>query len=416
MKQHKRIATTLLGLAAACNGVLAGDETIPAPPPPPPPTKDGCDWCQCLTDKFGEPLYENDDALLVQAVSFFGRAQFQFAAIDGEDVNGDDFSDTFEEIRRLRFGVDARVLKYLKIHANANFENDQTPTGGDRDIGYNSLDTALVTFEASKLLGGGGIVDSLDINYGRHKVNMSQEVHESSKRIKTVERSAVANKLYPERMTGLTVDAAKGNLSGTVGVFSTDSSAEIADWNAGEAYYANITAELGNGDEILLDFLYNDANGTPDNEVGDNVGSDLYEWALSLAYVAERGPWEFLVNGTVGDNGDVGANREGTFWGLVVMPSYWVLADKLEAVARYAYQGSDESQGIRSNSRYLRRDHGGDVAGARGDEHHSIYGGLNYFLCGHNAKIMAGVEYEDLQTPVGDVDALTWWLAFRMYF
>jgi hypothetical protein len=56
------------------------------------------------------------------------------------------------------------------------------------------------------------------------------------------------------------------------------------------------------------------------------------------------------------------------------------------------------------------------VASGRGDEHHSVYGGLNYFLCGHNAKIMAGVEWETLQTMSGDVDALTWWLAWRMYF
>ena len=52
----------------------------------------------------------------------------------------------------------------------------------------------------------------------------------------------------------------------------------------------------------------------------------------------------------------------------------------------------------------------------RSDEHHSVYAGLNYFLCGHNAKIMGGVEYENLQTMIGDVDALTWWLAFRSYF
>jgi hypothetical protein len=104
------------------------------------------------------------------------------------------------------------------------------------------------------------------------------------------------------------------------------------------------------------------------------------------------------------------------FYGLVVMPSYWVIAEKIEAVVRYSLQVAEEAEGIRSNSRYLRRDHGGAVASGRGDEHHSVYGGLNYFLCGHNAKIMAGVEWETLQTMSGDVDALTWWLAWRMYF
>ena len=83
---------------------------------------------------------------------------------------------------------------------------------------------------------------------------------------------------------------------------------------------------------------------------------------------------------------------------------------------RYSYQGSDEAQGIATNSRYLRRNHGADVGGGRGDEHHSLYAGLNYYACGHNAKIMSGVEWETLQTMSGDVDALTLWLAFRTYF
>jgi hypothetical protein len=124
-----------------------------------------------------------------------------------------------------------------------------------------------------------------------------------------------------------------------------------------------------------------------------------------------------MVNALIGDNGDNDNDeRTGTFYGFVIMPSYWIIADKLEAVARYSFQASDEDEGIRSNSRYLRRDHGGDVNSGFGDQHQSIYGGLNYLLCGHNAKIMAGVEYETLDTDAGDVDALTWWLAFRMFF
>lgn len=410
MKQHKLLATSLLGLAAAGGAALAGEDPVEAAAP-----SGGCDWCQCLTDRLSTPLYQNDDAMLIQAVKFFGRAQLQVASIDGEDVAGNDFHETFDEVRRLRFGVDVKALNYFRIKANANFENDRRPSGGDRDIGYHSLDVAVISFDAGKLLGGGGMVDSLKINYGRHKVTMGQEVHTSSKKIKTVERSAPANKIYPERLTGLTVDATRGNLSFTAGVFSTDRSDEFGNWDAGEAYYGNVTVDLDNGDTVLLDVLYNDANGTSDN-ARDNVGMDLYEWAVSLAWVGSRGNWDFMVNGIVGDNGSASSYRDGNFYGLVIMPSYWLIADKLEAVVRYAYSGAEEDEGIRSNSRYLRRDHGGSVNSGRGDAHHSIYGGLNYFFCGHNAKLMAGLEYENLDTMVGDVDALTWWLAWRMYF
>ena len=413
MKQHKRLARTLLGLAAAGGAALAGEETVAQELPPP---SGECDWCQCLTDKLGEPLYQNKDAMLIQAVRLFGRAQFQFAVIDGEDVNGDEFSNTFEEIRRLRLGVDLQALKYFKLHANANFAHDLTPAGGDRDMGYHSLDMGVVSLNAGALLGS-GFVDTLTLSYGRQKVALGQEVKTSSKRVKTVERSAPANKIYPNRMTGATVRATKGNLSATVGVFSTDFSNEIADWSAGAAFYASGSLELGNGDALTLDFLYNDANGSADNQISDHTGMNLYEWAAALGYAAERGPWEFLAQASLGDNGGSQATyRGGNFWGFVGMASYDVIADKLEAVARYACQGADEKEGIRSNSRYLRRDHGGNVSSGRGDENHSVYAGLNYFLCGHNAKIMGGVEYENLQTMIGDADALTWWLAFRSYF
>ena len=99
------------------------------------------------------------------------------------------------------------------------------------------------------------------------------------------------------------------------------------------------------------------------------------------------------------------------------MASRDLIADKLEAVVRYSAQGSDEAEGIRSNSRYFRRSkHTANVNSGRGDAHQSIYAGLNYFVCGHNAKIMTGVEWESLEAPAGDADALTLWLAFRTYF
>ena len=185
MKQHKRLARTLLGLAAAGGAALAGEETVAQELPPP---SGECDWCQCLTDKLGQPLYQNKDAMLIQAVRLFGRAQFQFAVIDGEDVNGDEFSNTFEEIRRLRLGVDLQALKYFKLHANANFAHDLTPAGGDRDMGYHSLDVGVVSLNAGALLGS-GFVDTLTLSYGRQKVALGQEVKTSSKRVKTVERS-----------------------------------------------------------------------------------------------------------------------------------------------------------------------------------------------------------------------------------
>lgn len=383
------------------------------------PASSGWSYCSLL-DTFGKPIYDDPQNPLFQSLKFSGRAQLQYAYVDGEDVNGDDFSEDFEEIRRLRLGGELKMLKYFKLKGEANLAADAKPSGGDRDLGYQSLDALILSFDAGKAFGI-ETFDKVIVNYGRHKVAMGQEVHTSSKYIKTVERSAVANKVYPTRATGVSVNLAKGNWSGAAGVFSTDASKEIASWDDGQAYYLSSTFKRENGDQVILDFLYNDANGSAsDNELKNNLGDGLYEWAASAAYVAKRDRLQVVVNGTYGDNGDqfIKADANGAFWGLVIMPSYWLVPDRWEAVARYSYQGSEGDEGIRMNSRYARRNHGGkdSINSGRGDEHHSIYAGLNYYLCGEKSKIMTGIEYETLDTSSGDVDASTLWLAYRTYF
>ena len=398
MKKPKQLTTSILAaLTTSALPALAADGS------------NGGDWCRLLTEDLGSPIYSNDDAMLIQAVKFFGRAQVQFASTDIDGDNGVDDSETFDEFRRFRLGTQIQILKHFKLKANANFVSDGKPKGGSRDFGYQSLDVALISFDAGALLGGGAL-DGVNVSVGRHKVTMSNEVHTSSKKIKTVERSAVANKVYPARLSGITLEKSKDNFSGTLGVFSTEDTPELSGETDGLALYANGSWELQSGDSLIADFLYNDAHGTPDNEVG------LYEWAVALAYLTEKNGWDILLQGTLGDNGDDGAGeRGGNFWGFVAMASR-DLTDKIEAVVRYSYQGADEAEGIATNSRYLRRNHDADVGGGRGDQHHSIYAGLNYYACGHNAKIMTGVELETLDTAGGDVDALTLWLALRTYF
>ena len=261
--------------------------------------------------------------------------------------------------------------------------------------------------------------DDAVLSYGRHRLTLSQEAHKSSRKIKTVERSAVSNKVYPNRATGISLNLSKDDWSGSVGVFTTAASNDLAGWDGGIAYYLTSTYEFKSGDELILDFLYNDANGDLDNQMVDHLGFRLYEWAASAAYVFKRDRLDVVVNATYGDNGiQLDATRGGEFFGLVVMPSYWLVEDSLEAVVRYSYQESEEANGIRMNGRYARRQHGGVINGGWGDKHESIYAGLNVYLCKEKSKVMAGIEFETLETNAGDgeVDVTTFWLGYRAYF
>lgn len=404
---------------------------------PPPADKPG-DWCEWLSSKPGT-VYKDDNPIL-QELTFFGRFQWQAAYIMGNDTFGYGFSDDHTEVRRFRLGMQAKFLNHFKIKANVNLADDRTnlilPPAANDDLGwgYEDFDEAYISFNAAKAFGITAL-DSLDISYGRFKHTLSHEAHTSSKKLLTVERSAIANKVYGSyRPTGVKIDASTGPWDFTAALYSTDRPSRLFDnvdfiggWNDGLAYYGAVGYQATDELSFLWDFIYNDAEATR----GDD-SIFRYKWATSLSAEYDRDHWGVIANLIYGDNGDIDnvvvrRNRQGDFWGVVIMPYYWLVEDKLQAVVRYQYAGSENAQGIRANSRYVRRDHGPVVntnyalsGSGRGNEHHSIYGGLNYYLCGHNLKLQAGVEYEYLNVPGagidGDLTATTFWFALRSYF
>lgn len=427
------------GLAVALGGLLVGSAQAgdsKAVLPSAEPQSSPGDWCEWLSNKPGT-LYKNADNPWVQEFGVFGRFQWQAAYLWGEDVNGYEFSDDYTELRRFRLGAKIKFLNFFELKANANLADDARHNvlrwpGDDRvGWGYEDFDEALLSFDAKKAFGIDSL-DALSVTYGRHKFLLSQEAHESSKKLLTVERSAISNKVYGSyRPTGVTVNAVKGPWDLTAGLFSTDALTRvggnvdfIGGWNDSLAYYASLGFQANDDLRFLFDFVYNDA----DIRSGeDNLWG--YGWATSLAAEYDAGDWGVIANAIYGDNGtgrlgNLAPNRQGDFWGLVVMPYYWIAKDKLQGVVRYQYQGSEESRGIRLNSRYARRDHGFPVnastAGGRGNEHHSIYAGLNWLICGHNLKVQTGLEYDWLNVPAagtdGDISALTAWFGFRSFF
>lgn len=396
----------VLGLHAT--SATAGQETIT--PATAEPSKSG-DWCEWLQSKPGT-LYKSSENPILQSFQIGGRFQYQAAYLDGEDANGRDFNDTYDDYRRVRIETKTDFLKFFSANIKLNMVNDGRPSGADLDWGYDTFDEAVFSFDIKKAFGA-GTLDVLKLNYGRFKFNMTEEVHMSSKEIYTIERSAIANKLYGanNRPTGVTLDAAQGKWSGTLGFFSGEDDSEfIGGWNDGQAYYLSLAHQTSDEWRLVLDFVGNDQAGTD-----DFLG---YDWATALNAIYEKDRLGVMSTLVLGQNAGGTPNQGGDFHSLMVMPWYWIMEDKLQAVVQYQYSGASESEGIRTNSRYVRAEHspGVDVNSGRGDELHTLYAGLNYHICGDNAKIMAGVEYASLDTPIGDVSALTYLIAFRTFF
>ena len=81
---------------------------------------------------------------------------------------------------------------------------------------------------------------------------------------------------------------------------------------------------------------------------------------------------------------------------------YWLVEEEQKLVFRYQYQSSEQAQGIQMNNRYARMAAAEDtqinINSSRGDEHHSLYLGYNYYLYGENLKLVTGVQWDELSS------------------
>jgi len=190
------IAKTIIGASALFNTATAG--TIEDPIQIEPEYHTG-DFCTTLKDL--GIIYKSKENRYIQEVSFFGRFQAQYGFVNGQDVDGDGFNETSQEIRRLRAGLKIKAFNGFQLKANVNLIDDDNPSGGERSFGYQDFDQLQLSYTKKDYLG----FDSLKLSYGRHKIAVGHEGATSSKKIKIVERSAIANKLTNNRYTGLTL-------------------------------------------------------------------------------------------------------------------------------------------------------------------------------------------------------------------
>jgi len=205
MIQKKKITTSLLGAVTLSGSAFAGEIAVP---PAPEPSHSG-DWCESLAE-FGK-FHSDPDGKFIQELKFFGRLHYTYANINGDDVNGDSFSEDFDEFRRFRVGAQIKFLDHFTLMGRANLVSDGARNGEGRDFSFQDWDELKLTFSKKDILG----LDKFSASYGRHKVGVGAEARRSSKKIKTVERAAISNKIFTNRYTGLLLSGEKGNWGGT---------------------------------------------------------------------------------------------------------------------------------------------------------------------------------------------------------
>ena len=69
----------------------------------------------------------------------FGRAQWQYAYVDGTDSTGADFHYDTTEVRRVYLGGQARFAKYFQVIGRTVLVRDRNPIDEPTDWGYQHI-------------------------------------------------------------------------------------------------------------------------------------------------------------------------------------------------------------------------------------------------------------------------------------
>ena len=386
------------------------------------------DACAKLRD-FGK-FYDNPESSGLQNAKLFLSYMHQFGYVDGKDKNGLSFDDSMEETRRFWMGLQGKFADYWKFKAVSQLSNDRhnypaSSAGSYRQWGHETFRSANVTFDAGSFWEISS-VDALEIGYGRRSARMADEWQRSAYLTNALERSDFSNKLWPsDKENGNPLAAwikwKQGIHSFDTAVFSGTYDDYVGGWKDSTMYYASWSGDFSEGSgfdtkDFWISFYSQDSTTSEDRLAKGN------DYAIAFVNRLARGPWALHTSIGFGNNGpQTSSARGGDFGGIVAMPMYWLQEDRLKLVLRYQYEGSDEAEGIRLNSRYARvaeaRDSTLDINSGRGDDHHSIYAGLNYYFCGENLKLISGIQYDDLSSAGARVyEGWTIGSSFRIWF
>ena len=349
----------------------------------------------------GGTFFKDPKNKYIQEARILGRAQWQFARVEG-----DDFSGNYEELRRSRIGVETKFLNYFRFQGNVNLH-----TGGINNIapsGYKQMHDVFLTTDL-KGLANLSYFDALKLTVGRVKINIGQEVRTSSKETLAVQRSAITGKLRPTNPTGFNIVAEKSSLVGELGLYANSKVDEFDLWTResnGSFVYGSLSGPLNTG-RLTLDFTYSM------KDMNDTTNAAAFtQWGSSLYYENSYSDTDVAYSLYLGDNGNLDdKDKSGLFYGASILTSS-SLTKKLELIGRAYYWASSEAEGVQLNSRYAAL----SAVDRRGNKHGSLYAGLNYYLHGHHSKIMTGLEWERLSGENSAQEATTLWTAYRMYF
>ena len=363
----KRFAIALLLLLVPGPGARAqsAQPAQPSTPKKPQSTYDRV-WRQ-----FTE-WYVDDSNPVVQKVLFTGRFQHDFAAIDADQGDLNEWN-----IRRLRLGHRVTLFRAVTLHGEVEL-NPQ-----ERDPLYVRLTDSYVQWSKS---------GRLTLTLGKHSVPFTLDGATSSKNLLTIDRSNLTNNIWfpSEYMPGVSVAGRSAPWIYRAGVYSAgEATREFGEFNGGVFTLGvlgyDFAESIGVNEALLA------ANYVYQHPDPGNTFTRQLEHVVSVNFKFDADTWGLRTDVSAAS----GYLGQRDLWGLMAMP-FANITKTLQFVGRYTFLQSDGRNGVRLAT-YERR-----LVPGRGDRFNELYLGTNYFFYAHKLKLQGGVQFADMHDGAAD--------------
>ena len=331
--------------------------------------------------------YKDDSNPVVQQVVFSGRYQHEFAHLDADEGELDEWN-----VRRMRFGPRITLFKTFLLHAEVEV-NPQ-----ERDPFYLRFTDAYLQWNKSS---------KLVMTFGKQSLPFTSEGATSSKELLTIDRSNLANNIWfpQEYSPGVSVSGRAAPWVYRGGIYSAGAmNREFGEFSGDYFTLAlvgyDFAKQLDVKEAVLTgNYVYQH----PDR---DNTFTRQLEHVLSVHFRFEADRWG--VRTDVSDaHGYLG---QSDMWAFMLLP-FFNVTDKIQTVGRYCYIDSNRPNGIRLATYESR------IVPGRGDEYKELYLGANYYFYGHKLKLQSGVHWADMNDRArdgGDYSGVSWTTGIRV--
>lgn len=317
-------------------------------------------------------LYRDDGNRVVQRVQLSGRYQHDFALVDAEQGDHDEWN-----VRRMRLGPRIAFLR------NFQFSGELELNPQEHDPLYVRLTDFYVQWSRGA---------ALAVTVGKHGVPFTMDGSTSSKELIAIDRSNLANNMWfpQEYLPGVSLSGRRAPWVYRAGVYTAgDATREFGRFSGSYVALAVLGydfAEALGVEEALLsgNYVYQPAD--PDNTFTRRLGH-----VASMHFSLEAGRWGVRADVT-GASGYLG---QPDLRGVMAMP-YVNATRALQLVGRYTWIASDRPNGVQLAT-YENR-----VVAGRGDRYDEMYLGANYYFYGHKLKLQTGVQFADMDDRASD--------------